>query len=488
MTAALVSSGASLAAERLRWRHSAAARLPLLGLAAASVQGLLYLAGSTRRSWDALGSWQILWVSFLGPVAVGLLAGLLGKREQDARGGGAWWRPITAFKAHVAQFLVMAGYALGLQIFVLFATLPYGWIDGLPFPGPVGTLAGLALVQWCATLSLLAIAHHLALRWGLFAATGLGLAWAITGTLTAEGGWWWVQPWAWSVRAALPIIGTHANGVPLAPGETLPASWVWQPALLSCMTAVAVVWLAKAYAHPPAAHERPGLGRRTIARYASDGRWRTGEWAALLHSMRRTALVPLILATLLTIVAGLVLWSDPRITLQLLGLVVAPVGTALLPLLVWHWTAPAWRALALRPTGPERLVDVLLALMGLCLAGLAGFATAALMLAGLAPVTALTFGLLSITTGWMLICWHFWLVLRTGVGVAVASGSVGALVGLVVGGTGLAGTLWPFAPWTWTITALSGHRSLVVVPICLVLCIPLGIACRSAGRRAPGGA
>ncbi len=183
---------AAVGAERRRWPGSAAARLPLLGLVAAGLQGLLYLAGSTRHGWAALTAWQILWVSFLGPIGIGLLAGLLGRRETKARGGGAWWRPVTGRRAHLAGFVVLAGYALMMQLTVLLAALPFGWVGGLSFPGPVGHLLLVAAALWVSSLVLLAVAHQVALRAGMLAATGLGLMWALAGTFTAETtGWWW---------------------------------------------------------------------------------------------------------------------------------------------------------------------------------------------------------------------------------------------------------------------------------------------------------
>ena len=488
--------GHPVSAERLRWRRSAAARLPALGLAGAAVQGLLYLAGSTRHDWAALTAWQILWVSFLGPVAIGLLAGLLGRRESRARGGGAWWRPISPRRAHVAQFVVLAGYAVALEAFVFFAAVPFGWIDGLGVPGPLGVLAAAALVQWASTLSLLALAHLAGRRFGLFAAVGLGLAWAVAGTLTAESASWWWQPWAWSVRALLPVIGTHANGIPLEPGEALLSASPWPPALLSVALAVPIAVLGGGLVRGSGAGRGRSTSRtrressRVVSGVAAPSRvpalppGRGGVTLALLLSLRRTAIAPLIAVSGALVVVGLVLWPDPRETWQLTALLILPAGAALLPVLAWHATAPAWRILAARGVGARGLATRLLLLMGGVVTAFAAFSAAALLVAGLPVADAAGYGVLTAATGLLIATWHLWLTIRTGPGTALAAAAVGSMLAIVVGGTGLAGTLWPFVPWSWALTASTGYRMLACVPAALALSVALGAACGRAGQRA----
>lgn len=482
MSADVTARGA-VSAERLRWRRSAAGRLPLIGGVAACVEGLLYLAGSTRQDWNALTHWQILWVTGLGPVSAGLMAGLLGRRERTARGGGAWWRPIAPTRAYLAQFAVLAGHAAVLQVFVLAAALQFGWLGGLSFPGPVGALAVLAVAGWGATLVLLAVAHHVALRYGLFAAVGLGLAWAVAGTLTAERATWWLQPWAWTVRAALPLVGTHANGIPVAPGDPLSAASPWPPVLLTVALAVPVVWLGGRLS-PHRGGGRSGRRAAPVPTVPTGRPWRGGAARALAVSLRRTAVTPLLGATALLLVFSLLLWGSPRASVQLLGLGVLPAGTALLPVLVWQANAPAWRSLALRVAGPRRLAIVLLGLMGAAVAALVCFTVPVLVLGGMPVGQALAVGLLAAVVAGMLVCWHFWLVVRFGVGVTVGAGAVGLLAAVVVGGSSLAYTLWPVAPWAWAATGVDGHRILVCVPVSLLLTGILVPACRSAARRA----
>ena len=484
----LVSLPAALGAERRRWPGSAAARLPLLGLLAAVLQGLLYLAGSTRHGWAALTAWQILWVSFLGPVGTGLLAGLLGRRETTARGGGAWWRPVAPRRAHVAGFMVLAGYALAMQVAVLLAALPFGWIDGLSFPGPVGHLLLVAAAQWVSTLALLALAHQVALRMGLLAATGLGLAWALAGTFTAETtGWWW-QPWAWAVRALLPLTGTHANGIPLETGNPLATASVW-PALLATTLLGAVV--AGVGSHPwrrwTFARARVG---RVLGRVQRPVRlplaWRaTGPAAALVVSLRGTATLPLMLGAAGTVPLGLLVWPDPGYTRQLVALLLLPVGTTLLPVLTWQANADAWRAISLHPRSPSVLAARLALINMSTVAAFACYCGSALKVAGSPWASALELAALAATTGTALILWHLWLAVRWHIGVALAAGAVGTLLALVVGGTGLSNLLWPVVPWAWAAIG-------AVTPTRLACCLILGtgtsvvllLACRRAGQRA----
>ena len=489
---AVVGVSAALGAERRRWPGSAAGRLPLLGLLAAVLQGLLYLAGSTRHGWAALTAWQILWVSFLGPVGTGLLAGLLGRRETTARGGGAWWRPVTARRAHVAGFVVLAGYALAMQVAVLLAALPFGWIDGLSFPGPVGHLLLVAAAQWVSTLTLLAVAHQVALRVGLLAATGLGLAWALAGTFTAEtAGWWW-QPWAWTVRALLPLTGTHANGIPLEPGASLATASVWPALLASTLLGVVVAGIG---GHP---WHRRNFFRARVGRAAGRVQrairlplaWRTiGPTAALVVSVRGTATLPLILVAAVTVPLGLLVWPDPGYTRQLVALLLLPVGATLLPVLTWQANADAWRAISLHPRSPSVLAARLALINVSTVAAFACYCGSALKVAGFSWANTIELTALASTTGTALILWHLWLALRWHIGVALAAGAVGTLLALVVGGTGLSNLLWPVVPWAWAATG-------VETPTRLACCLVLGTvasvvllqACRRAGQRAAAAA
>lgn len=486
----LVGVSAAVAAERRRWPGSAAARLPLLAVAAAALQGLLYLAGSTRHGWAALTAWQILWVSFLGPVGIGLLAGLLGRRETAARGGGAWWRPVTGRRAHVAGFVVLSGYALVMQLAVLLAALPFGWVGGLSFPGPVGHLLLVAVALWVSTLALLAVAHQVALRVGMLSATGVGLVWALAGTFTAEtAGWWW-QPWAWTVRAMLPLTGTHANGVPLEPGDPLGDARIWPALLASAVLATVVAavgsrpWRRSRLLRRPGA--RHGARERSARAVTLPGRWRVnGPPAALLVGLRGTWVAPLLLAAAATVPLGLWLWADPVVTVQLVALLLMPVGTALLPVLTWQAVAPAWRALGTRPIPPATLAVWLALLDATAVVALSLFVGLLLGLDGFGWVHVVELTALLATTGMALTSWHLWLAVRWHPAVALAAGAVGTLLALVVGGTGLANRLWAVVPWAWPATGTATPTRLVV---CLSLSTTAGVllflACRRAGTRA----
>ena len=485
-----VTAGAALAAEQRRWRRSTAARLPLLGLGAAGVQGTLYLAGSTRHGWAALTAWQILWVSFLSPIGTGLLAGLLGRRELLARGGGAWWRPVTGRSAHLAAFALLAGYALLMQAVVLLASLPFGWADGLAVPGPIGHLALVAVVQWAASLALLAVAHQVAIRRGVFLATGLGLIWAMAGTFTAETSTWWLQPWAWTVRAMLPLTGTHANGVPLEPGDPVTSTNSALPVLASVLVAVAVAapgsrpWRRR----PLLQRRRPTLSSALTAaqhrRWVRPGRRAAGPTAALLESLRRTAITPLLVVAATAVPLALWIWTEPGFTQQLVALAVLPLGSTLLPVLAWQASAPAWRALSLHPYSPGVLMGRLATLLVAVVIGFAAFTGAALLLAGAAWRPTLLFILVAASTGSLLTCWHLWLTVRAGLGAAVAVGAVGTLLALVVGGTGLASRLWLFVPWSWASTGTSPAHLSWCLPAAVALVAGLVLGCRSAARDA----
>lgn len=104
----------------------------------------------------------------------------------------------------------------------------------------MGQLLTVGVLLWISALPLIALALWLALAGG-FTATLLGaLVGLALGALTAEGSLWLLIPTAWPLRIALPLVGVHANGVPL---ET--ASPLWQvsplPPLAASVVATALL-------------------------------------------------------------------------------------------------------------------------------------------------------------------------------------------------------------------------------------------------------
>ena len=225
---------AALRAERLKLRRSAVLRLPLLGLFIGFLQGALFLLGPREgSSWPKLIAWHTLWLTFLSPLTLALLSGLTTRREVHARGGGSWWRPTSPHTLRVAEFVWLALSTLCLHALVIFTALPLGLLAGLTSAPPWGRLLTLVLVLWLTSLPLLALQARLGRMLGLVGSLMLGLVGAFSGVLLAEGPWWWLSPWAWPVRSTLTLSGTHANGLPLAPGD---AAWhisSWPPLLLS---------------------------------------------------------------------------------------------------------------------------------------------------------------------------------------------------------------------------------------------------------------
>src|SRR5262249_26256231 len=77
-----------LAAESVKLRRGTLPRLPLLGLLAALLEGVLFLVSPYAvHSWTMLSAWHVVWVTFLSPVALALLAGLAAQQEARARWG-----------------------------------------------------------------------------------------------------------------------------------------------------------------------------------------------------------------------------------------------------------------------------------------------------------------------------------------------------------------------------------------------------------------
>ena len=149
----------------------------------------------------------------------------------------------------------------------------YGLASGAGW-GPVGDYLGFALLMWVSVTG--------ASLWGMLAvrligtgAVGLAPAaaavWSIVGAVRAEGPAWAIEPWTWTIRSTLPLLGVHGNGEKLEAGA---AAWhypLW-PGLLS---QIVVAGLALALVIATAGRDggrivrRPGLFQRLFRRTGS---------------------------------------------------------------------------------------------------------------------------------------------------------------------------------------------------------------------------
>lgn len=479
---------AALRSELHRWRRSAAGRLPLLGVAFGGLVSALFLASGFHRTWPRVLAFENLWAVFLGPLGAALLVATVCHADRRDRGGGTLWRPLRPVTARTSRFAVLA--ALVLVMNALAVATPFTVASAL-LEGPPPWLRALELVAvlGLSQLGLAALVLRVAGRVGRLPAMAVGAAWTMTGLLTAESPAWVVVPPTWLVRGALPLIGTHANGVALEPGAALASASPWPAALLGALLALPVLLV------PSLRPLRGPRGRRVEARAAAPTSsaarvaWtpraarpadRAGTWsdavpgrprvlAAVLRATRWTAVGWVPVAAVL-LVALVVPWQGVEAAAELYALLVLPAAAAVLPLVVWGAVAQGWVAVASRPTGtsrPARAVVVSTVAVGL----LTDLAVGAVLAAGGLPGSVVVVLLLSCAvTGTLLVCGSLWLVVRFGAAAALGTGIGGVLLAALVGGTGLQQRLWLVTPWAWG--ACTAREQLVVtVPAAVVLAL-----------------
>lgn len=441
---------AALHAERLKLRRSAILWLPLFGLSVGTLQGGLFLLNArTAQNWAELIAWHTLWITFLSPLTLALLCGLTARREARARGGGTWWRPTPPRTLRAAEFAWLAVTTLFLHALVIFTTLPVGLLAGVTTAPPSGRLLTLTFVLWTASLPLLTLQERLGRPLGLVGSLILGVVGAFSGFLAAEGVYWWLNPWAWPVRATLALSGTHANGLRLAPGD---AAWhisFW-PAIALSVVVVPLLLLSK-WPFQNVVLRRP---RRSTTSLSDKPFERpafrvTGVLASEGLKYRRTFIPYLSLG-----VPGLLLlafWgrrASVSDIWQLWALLVLPFGAALLPAASWLWEGDVWRALRTRAVRVAHLYLGKLAVLWVW-ANVSALLFGALLWLFREQPNLLEPLVLHAAVSFFLLALHLYLALRFSPGVTLGAGVVFTLLALILGGTGLGEALWPFIPWTW---------------------------------------
>ena len=191
----------------------------------------------TDARWGAASgvlAWMSNYPDMLAP-ALGTLVGAMTQwREQRIREGGTAWRGVAPGRIAIGRTAVLALSALACQLGWLVPVVGYGLASGAGW-GPVGDYLGFALLMWVSVTG--------ASLWGMLAvrligAGAVGLApaaaavWSIVGAVRAEGPAWAIEPWTWTIRSTLPLLGVHGNGEKLEAGA---AAWhypLW-PGLLS---------------------------------------------------------------------------------------------------------------------------------------------------------------------------------------------------------------------------------------------------------------
>ena len=229
--------------ETLKFRRTFVRWLLVLGplVLVLYARGIPPLAGRTR--WETLllvvGNW---WSVLFVPFGVALLASLAEWQEQRS---GAWRtlraHPVDPATLYGAKLLTLVGLA-GIGTLVLGAVvLVVGALWAAPGELVPWTRIGLAVgLSWLTALPLLALHLWLATATGYGWSFALALPGLLGGVLMAEHPAWLVVPWAWPIRALIPVVGGHANGLPLEAGSAL---WDASAAVIAVALALPVAGL-----------------------------------------------------------------------------------------------------------------------------------------------------------------------------------------------------------------------------------------------------
>ncbi|WP_143076650.1 hypothetical protein [Streptomyces sp. MUSC 14] len=474
----LVGLPATLRAEFAVWRRSAVAHLPLGGLAFALADCAMFLATGSGKTWKDVLGYQNLWAMFVGPMLTVLLAVAAARIDRGARGGGTWYRPVPPGYRHLSRFTALAVRSLLLN--VLGAGTPLLLLGLLSSAQrvPAGRAIEAVLIPWISQLGLLALTLWLARQLHAGAALAAGFVWTVLGVVEAESAAWAVLPFTWLDRGALPVLGTHANGVALETHSALAGASPWPPALLGALLAIPFLLLprlslsgTRTAKHRTTA-ERPTFspGATAILKTVTEPAPRPAPakprlLGAVLGILRGTALTWLCPGAV-ALVALWLSWHDPETSIQLFTLLILPIGTLVLGLTVWSAAAQGWRAVASRATGTTGPALALTAVT-VAIAVAVSLITALLYLtAGIPAGHAWPLALTSATVGAMLTTLTLWLAIRTSQAVAAVVGILGIVFGVLVGGTSMQQTLWPLIPYSWA-NYLDLHRMSVTLPVSL---------------------
>ena len=440
---------AALRAERLKLRRSGVAWLPLFGLFVGLLEVSLFIFSSDAvPTWQNLTAWQNLWITFLSPLTLALLAGVTSLREARARGGGTWWRPVSPLSLHLAEFASLAALALLTTTFVVLVSLPFGVVMQLSGTPSLARLLNLVLTLWFTSLPILALYQGIARILGLIGSLMIGLVGAVFGVLVAEGANWWFSPWAWPVRVTLKLAGTHANGVMLEPTSPVWHLPIWPALLLAALITPIFLLLGarvpreRHFPLPFSPRSRQNAVKVRAGTYRSS--LLTSEWTKYRHTILPwlTLLTPLLFALVAVGWGALNAW-------QLWALLALPFGAALLPSVAWLWEGDAWRALRTRRVSTARLYVAKLTVLwlhGNISALLLAFSLGWL---GIAWRTLFYLLILHASVSFLLLALHLLLAVRFGAGMSLGVGTVMTLLALILGATGLGDGVWPFFPWVW---------------------------------------
>lgn len=157
--------------------------------------------------------WSILFM----PIAIALWCAQSNQKEKKAGDySNILLLPISLSKVWVAKIIVIALQALSsLLLFLIMMGLLSFVFPGMPL-FEMRQLEGLLLI-WFTSLWEIPLLLYLAKRWGMGAALITNIVGGLVlGIAFSTKALWWLNPWSWSIRLMMPIIGVHPNGTLLS--------------------------------------------------------------------------------------------------------------------------------------------------------------------------------------------------------------------------------------------------------------------------------
>ncbi|AOS62214.1 ABC-2 family transporter permease [Actinoalloteichus hymeniacidonis] len=473
---------AAVRAETVRTRGSAAAYLPWLGLVIAGISfaGILITPDSQER---AALLWQTLYATGMAAPLLTLLAGLTTAREVAAREGGTEWRATNTRIIVLARILILAALSALFHALAFGTVIPLSLLAGAPtdIAGILWAGAGC----WIATLGVLALAYIATEAWGLIPVFLAAWVWQAIGTLAAEAGLWTVLPPTWAVRAMLPLLGAHQNGVPLDPTDPLAQE---SPALALTLGLLLTAVVVGARLRGTGAARTTRIDNRPVGRRSA----RPGKLGAVRCVMRSRAVIPLCAAAIVLAIAVAAVYPNSYL-LGLHSYAMLPIGVCVVAVLTWQTLTPGWRILVLRRSNVLASVRtwLVLCVTSVTLAVTFGALANSVLRGDPDPATIMSLlrsGMLWLMLGTAGVLGALWISVRYGTGWALGATVVITTLGITLGGDVLAETwLWILGPTAWPLTADTPARLAIAAPIGLLMATAMwllsGRALRTATAR-----
>lgn len=173
--------------------------------------------------WSIFNWWPLIWL----PFGIALLASHSMWLEKRA---GAWkalrTRAVAPERLYLGKLLVLTIHTLASSLLLIVLTLLVGAIV-LKGTVPWLVICKASLMLWVAALPLISLMLWLAYIGGYILTILVSLFGFMAGAVGGLSSYWFLVPWAVTMRVAVPVAGVMPNGVPLEAHDPL-----WQIAVL----------------------------------------------------------------------------------------------------------------------------------------------------------------------------------------------------------------------------------------------------------------